>query len=79
MRWFKDIFNRKIRLTHERQVHIEVDHPEMAGQIEKIQETLLNPDAIVKSRTDPEVELFYRHYKITPALVKKIVSHLLEI
>jgi hypothetical protein len=66
MKWFKDIHDRRIRLTNERQEHIESDHPEMSGQIDKIENTLLNPDRIVKSRTDPPVELFYRYYEITP-------------
>jgi len=70
MKWFKDINNRRIRLTHERQEHIETDHPEMSGQIGKVQETLLNPDIIVRSRTDPGVELFYRHYNVTPVTEK---------
>ena len=70
MKWFKDIYNRRIRLTDERQEHIEIDHPEMAGQIDKIEEALLNPDQVVKSRTDPNVELFYRHYDITPVTEK---------
>jgi hypothetical protein len=63
MKWFKDIHGRRIRLTLERREHIEADHPEMFGQIDKIENTLLNPDIIVKSRTDPQVELFYRYYK----------------
>ena len=70
MRWFRDIHNRRIRLTDERQVHIETDHPEMSGQIDKIQETMSNPDIIVRSRTDLDVELFYRHYDITPVTEK---------
>ncbi len=70
MKWFKDIQNRQIRLTDERQEHVEADHPEMFGQIDKIQDTLLNPDIIVRSRTDPGVELFYRHYDITPVTEK---------
>ncbi|MHC1635339.1 MAG: PBECR2 nuclease fold domain-containing protein [Candidatus Methanospirareceae archaeon] len=70
MKWFRDIHNRQIRLTDERQEHIEVDHPEMSGQIDRIQETLLNPDIIVRSRTDPEVELFYRYYDNTPVTEK---------
>lgn len=57
---FKDIHNRQIQLTYERQKHIEADHPEMRGQIERIGDALLNPDIIIKSRTDFEVELFYR-------------------
>ncbi len=70
MKWLKDIHNRWIRLTEEREKHIEEDHPEMSGQIDKIQDTLLNPDIIVKSKTDPEVELFYRYYEITPVTEK---------
>jgi len=70
MKWFRDIHNRQIRLTEERQAHIEGDHPEMSGQIEKIKETLAKPDIIVRSRTDPGVELFYRHYDVTPVTEK---------
>ena len=66
MKWLKDINNRQIRLTDERKKHIENDHPEMKGQIDKIQETLLHPDAIIKSKSDFTVELFYRHYDHTP-------------
>jgi len=42
----------------------------MSGQIDKIEETLLNPDIIVRSRTDSEVELFYRYYDTTPVTEK---------
>ena len=66
MKWFKDIYNRQIRLTYEREKHIEGDHPEMSGQIEKIKETLLEPDLILKSKVDPNVEMFYRYYETTP-------------
>ena len=67
---FKDVNNRQIRLTHERQEHFETEHPEMSGQIGKIQDTLLDPDQIIRSLTDPEVELFYRHYDTTPCTQK---------
>ncbi len=53
MKLLKDLNGRHIRLTPERQEHIETDHPEMSGQIDKIQETIKSPDAVVKSRTDP--------------------------
>ena len=65
MKLFGDIHNRRVRLSYERQEHIETDHPEMSGQIDKVQEVLLNPDIIVKSRVDAQVELFYRSYKET--------------
>jgi len=49
---------------------MELDHPEMLGQIDRIEHTLLKPDTIVRSRTDPQVELFYRLYKGTPVTEK---------
>ena len=70
MKRFKDIHNRQIRLSSERQDHIEADHPEMSGQIDKIQDTVAGPDVIVKSRTDPDVELFYQNYNTTPVTEK---------
>ena len=70
IRWFKDIHNRWIRLTYERQEHIESDHPEMSGQIDRIRDALANPDMIVRSRTDSDVEMFYKYYSITPVTEK---------
>ncbi len=66
MKWFRDLHDRQIRLTGERQEHIEADHLEMFGQIEKTQETLSKPGIIIRSRTDPDVELFHRYYDVTP-------------
>jgi hypothetical protein len=42
----------------------------MSGQIDKVQEVLLKPDMMIRSAVDTEVELFYRHYKITPVTEK---------
>jgi len=67
---FNDIHGRQIRLTPERQGHIEFDHPEMFGQLDKIRDTLIHPDMIVKSRTDNAVELFYMYYYTTPVTKK---------
>jgi hypothetical protein len=66
MYWFEDVHERRIRLTDERWEHIMSDHPEMFGQLEKISETVSSPDCIMMSRTDDEVELFYRYYHSTP-------------
>lgn len=30
----------------------------------------MNPDIVVKSRTDPDVELFYKYYEDTPVTEK---------
>lgn len=70
MQFFKDIHNRSIRLTEERRLHLETDHPEMTGQVPRIAETLSNPDKILRSRTDVTVELFYKHYPSTPVTTK---------
>jgi hypothetical protein len=70
MRWCEDVYGRRIRLTGERQEHIADVHPEMSGQAEKVDETLLSPDVVVRSRTDQAVELFYRHYNATPVTSK---------
>lgn len=63
---FTDARNRSIWLTEERRLHIETKHPEMTGIISRLEETLVNPDTIVQSRTDETVELFYKHYLSTP-------------
>ena len=81
MLWFEDVRKRRIRFSDERQEHIESDHPEMSGQTEKVQAAVLNPDIIVRSKTDPEVELFYRHYSTTPVTDKHlcvVVKSILE-
>ncbi len=70
MKYFEDLFNRNIRLTDERLEHLEFDHPEMSGQIDKIAETLQNPEIVIRSRSDSEVELFYRYYSKTPVTDK---------
>ena len=70
MKLLRDVQKRQIRLTDERQEHIELDHPEMFGQIEKISETLSNPDRIIRSGTDQNVEMFYRYYEVTPVTKK---------
>lgn len=70
MQLFKDVHNRAIQLTEERRLHLETEHPEMTGQVPRIAETLANPDAIVRSKTDRTVELFYKHYQSTPVTMK---------
>ena len=42
----------------------------MKGQVEKIVETMIDPDRIIRSATDPQVELFYKHYLSTPVTTK---------
>jgi hypothetical protein len=51
-----------IRLTDERLNHIK-EHPEMTIQTEKINETLSDPDIVVRSKIDEEARLYYRYYE----------------
>ena len=64
---YKDL---DIRITDERINHIEVDHPEMSGLINWIEETLLTPDKVILSNTDASVEIYYKFFKKTPVTSK---------
>ena len=70
MLYFRDLYNRSIRLTDERLHHLEADHPEMVAQTMRISEMLAAPDRIVRSRSDSTVELFYKWYPSTPVTTK---------
>lgn len=70
MEIIKDYQNRNIRFTGDRKDHIEQDHPEMLNQDDKIKDTLKSPFMIVRSKTDNEVELFYKKYSRTPVTEK---------
>ncbi|MFH1351259.1 MAG: PBECR2 nuclease fold domain-containing protein [Pseudomonadota bacterium] len=70
MQRFEDTRCRVLRLSDERLDHLESQHPEMAGQLERIANTLADPDRIIRSRTDTTVELFYKYYASTPVSMK---------
>lgn len=55
---------REIRFTKERLDHI-LEHPEMAGMLNAITETLGEPETVTKSLTDPDARLYYRYYERT--------------
>ncbi len=57
-----DIFNNAIELTDERWQHIVREHPEVEPYKGKIQEVLLSPDYVKKSKRDEEVLLYYKFY-----------------
>lgn len=68
----KDILGNVIRLTDERKTHI-LEHKEMENQLNKISETLLSPEAIIASKYEPDVRLYYRFYQNTPVTEKYLV------
>ena len=64
-----DYTDRVVRLTNERWAHV-LKHPEMEGQLELIQETLLEPELVVATRADQSVRVYHRHYPKTPVSSK---------
>ena len=65
MKTLTDFEGRTIRLTDERLAHI-LDHPEMRGMEESIEETLRSPGRVLESLGDPQARLYYRFYVGTP-------------
>lgn len=71
-RILKDRFGRVVRLTQEREAHI-LRHPELQGQIGKLEAVLREPDVIVRSLRDPDVHLYHKHYGETPVTEKYLL------
>lgn len=61
MKTLHDFQGLAIRLTDERRAHI-LEHPEMASMEAAIAETLLRPEQVVQSFSDPQARLYYRFY-----------------
>ena len=65
----QDCFGRAVRLTDERTAHV-LDHTEMEGQLDKLEEVLHEPDVIVRSQRDHDVHLYHKRYAATPVTEK---------
>jgi hypothetical protein len=61
MKTLTDYQGRAVRLTDERLAHI-LEHPEMVEMEPKLEETLREPQRVVRSRTDTDAALNYRLY-----------------
>ncbi|HEV8717291.1 MAG TPA: hypothetical protein VGX03_31285 [Candidatus Binatia bacterium] len=68
----QDRFGRAVRLTGERITHL-LEHAEMEGQLDKLEEALREPDVIVRSQRDPDVHLYHKHYPTTPVTEKYLL------
>ncbi|MGE0823145.1 MAG: hypothetical protein AB7G75_15545 [Candidatus Binatia bacterium] len=68
----QDHLGRAVRLTDERLAHL-LEHIEMVGQLDKVQETLQDPHVIVRSQRDPNVHLYHKHYPATPVTEKYLL------
>jgi hypothetical protein len=69
----QDRFGRAVRLTAERLAHI-LEHEEMAGQLDKVTETVRDHEVVVRSQRDPDVHLYHKHYPITPVTEKNLLE-----
>ena len=68
----QDRFGRTVRLTEERIAHI-LEHREMEGQLDKLEEVLQEPDVIFRSQRDPTVHVYQKHYPATPVTEKYLL------
>jgi hypothetical protein len=68
----RDRFGRTVWLTDERIAHI-LEHVEMAGRLDKMEEALREPDVVVRSQRDPDVHLYHKHYTATPVTEKSLL------
>ena len=64
-----DCWGVSIRVTQERLAHV-LGHPEMVGEEAHIAETLVQPEVVIQSRSDPDVRLYHRRYR-SPAVGEK--------
>jgi hypothetical protein len=62
----------KIRLTAERRDHI-LQHPEMVGQFDRIQETVGEPQLVIATVMDESVHVYHRLYESTPVTRKYLL------
>lgn len=65
MRVLYDHNGMPVRLMDERMAHI-LDHPEMVGMEAAIDETLLEPEIVIQSKSDDQAKLYYHSYARTP-------------
>ena len=61
MLFFNDLWGNSLRLTDERINHI-LEHPEMIDEMDKITDTLIDPDYVIQSKSDNDVILFNKFY-----------------
>lgn len=66
-------FSKKVKLSEDSYDHIAHRHPEVSGELEKMKETLVNPQTIRKSMYDDNVWLFYRLFRKTPVSRKYLM------
>ena len=64
MKLLRNYLGSTVRLTDERLAHI-LEHPEMTGLWNAIEETLASPEYVIQSSSDDQAQLYYRFYPAT--------------
>ncbi len=64
MKTIQDCFGHSVRLTDERMAHI-LEHPEMSDMAAEIEQVLIQPQTVRRSRSNDAVRLFYEFYTKT--------------
>ncbi len=61
-----------VSFNEDRWRHV-LEHPEMKNQLDRIKETVVNPDEVRESVYNPSVLLFYKLYEGTPVTEKHLL------
>lgn len=69
----KSNVGKTVRLGDDQWKHVR-EHPEMVDQMDRLRETVVEPDEVRRSIYDASVWLFYRHYKTTPVTEKYLLA-----
>lgn len=64
MRNLADRMGRRVRLTDERRAHM-LCHPEMIELQDRLDDTLRNPELVIRSSSDSSIQLTYRFIERT--------------
>jgi hypothetical protein len=59
---FESALRKVVELTDERREHIALYHADLVPFLERLGSVLTKPDEMRRSRDDPEVILFYKHF-----------------
>jgi len=68
----KSRLDRKVRLTDIQWSHIETRHKELRGQLNKMKQTLIDPDIVYHSAAE-ETHQYYRKFTKTPVTEKYLL------
>ncbi|HLD15049.1 MAG TPA: hypothetical protein VJB94_00515 [Candidatus Nanoarchaeia archaeon] len=72
----KDPINKIVYLSHERWLHIIIEHPELTNRIQDIESTVTNPNFTRESKRDKKVLYYYKYNKMQAKYLLVAVKYL---